>query len=53
MIDGEKFDLSDSQNMRDMRGDTMTMIMQNPVTAFDSVIKIGEHFKRDNQQQKR
>lgn len=45
MIDGEKFDLSDGRNMRDMRGDTMAMIMQNPVTAFDSVIKIGEHFK--------
>ena len=44
-FDGQPIDALPFSRMRTIRGKTMAMIMQNPMSCFDAVFTIGEHFR--------
>jgi len=43
-LKSEKFDLSDTKSFERLRGVKIGMIMQNPMSAFDPLFTIGDHF---------
>ena len=44
-FDGQSIDALPLSRMRTIRGSALAMIMQNPMSCFDAVFTVGEHFK--------
>ena len=44
-FDGQSIDALAFSRMRTIRGRSLAMIMQNPMSCFDAVFTVGEHFK--------
>jgi nickel transport system ATP-binding protein len=44
-FDGQSIDALPFSRMRTIRGRALAMIMQNPMSCFDAVFTVGEHFK--------
>ncbi|MGN1032032.1 MAG: ABC transporter ATP-binding protein [Intestinibacter sp.] len=43
-LNSQEFDLSDAKSFEKLRGIKIGMIMQNPMSAFDPLFTIGDHF---------
>lgn len=44
-FDGQSIDALPFSHMRTIRGKALAMIMQNPMSCFDAVFTVGEHFR--------
>lgn len=44
LLQGQQIQYSDPERLRRLRGDALSMILQNPIGSFNPLITLGEHF---------